>query len=139
MNAFWWSLVTACIWGLVPLIEKVGLGRAEPVTGVFARSVGVLIGVVVLGALWSPWQALGALGARSFGLLALGGFLASFVGQLAFYHALRTGHISAVTPLAGTYPLVAAVLGWWVLHEPLSAARLGGVAMIVAGVWLLGR
>ena len=139
MSALLWAMVTACIWGVVPLIEKWGLDRSDPVTGVFARSVGVFVGLAVFGLLWSPWQALGRLSARSFVLLALGGFLASFVGQLTFYHALKHGQLSQITPVAGTYPLVAALLGWWILREPFSVTRLLGAFLVVSGIWLLRR
>ena len=139
MTAVWWSLVTALIWGVVPLLEKLGLVHSQPTVGVFARSVGVLVGVVIFGLWWSPWKALGNLSARSFALLALGGFLASFVGQMAFYQALKSGTVSQVTPVAGAYPLVAALLGWVVLREPMTPGRLSGVALIILGVLLLRR
>ena len=139
MNAFWWAVLTACIWGVVPVIEKLGLHRSEPTVGVFARSVGVVIGMVILGIVWSPWKALGSLSTHSFALLALGGFLASVVGQLAFYHALKVGQLSQVTPLAGAYPLVAALLSWWWLREPMTPARLLGVLFVVSGIVLLRR
>ena len=139
MNAFGWALVAACIWGIVPLIEKVGLGNGNPVIAVFARTIGVMIGMVVVGWWFSPWKALADLSVRSFALLALGGFLASFIGQLAFYQALKAGRISQVTPLAGTYPLVASLLGWWILREPFTTMRLLGVVFIVLGVWFLRR
>ena len=139
MSAFWWAALTACIWGVVPLIEKLGLSRSDPTTGVFARSVGIVLGLVVFGLWWSPWKALGELPIRSFALLALGGFLASFLGQLAFYHALKLGQLSQVTPIAGAYPLVAAVLGWLLLREPMSPARLLGAVLVILGVTLLRR
>lgn len=139
MSPFLWALLTACIWGVVPLLEKLGLAGSEPTIGVFARSLGVVLGVVVLGLWWSPWKALGSLSAPSFALLALGGFLASFVGQMAFYHALKIGQLSQVTPVAGAYPLVAAMLSWWLLREPLSLTRVLGVLLIVSGVWFLRR
>ena len=139
MSAFGWAIVTACIWGIVPLMEKLGLGRSDPVTGVFARSFGVVAGLLIFGLWWSPWKAVFNLSVRSFLLLAAGGLLASFLGQLAFYHALKGGQVSQVTPLAGTYPLVAAVLGWWLLREPLSASRVVGVVLIVIGTLLLRR
>lgn len=139
MSAFVWALLTALIWGIVPVIEKLGLARSDPTIGVFARCIGVMIGFAVFGLLWSPWQALGQLSVRSFCLLALGGLLASVVGQLAFYQALKTSHVSWATPIAGTYPLIAAALGWWVLREPLTGARLLAVVLIVCGVVLLRR
>ena len=139
MTAFFWALVTACIWGVVPLIEKLGLAQSDPTIGVFARSFGVLGGIVAFGLWRSPWKALMGLSLRSFALLALGGFLASLVGQWTFYHALKTGRVSQMTPVAGAYPLVAAVLGWWILREPLTLARVAGVSCVVLGIALLRR
>ena len=137
MNAVLWAALAACIWGIAPLIEKLGLSGTPPVIGVFARSLGVVAAVLIFGALWSPWKALGEVSLRSFLLLAFGGFLASFVGQMAFYQALKHGPISQVTPVSGTYPLIAALLGWVILREPFTALRAIGVLLVVAGVSLL--
>ena len=137
MSAFLWAVLTAGIWGVVPLMEKIGLGNASPTLGVFVRSFGVVIGLVVFGALGSPWAALRTLHWSSIVLLAGGGLLASFIGQWAFYHALRSGAISQVTPVAGAYPLIAALLGWLLLHEPITLPRLLGVLCVSVGVWLL--
>jgi transporter family protein len=139
MTAFWWALLTAGIWGIVPLMEKLGLGQSPPLIGVMVRSVGVVIGLVGFVVLSPPWEALRTLRPSAILLLAGGGLLASFIGQLAFYHALRDGHISQVTPVAGAYPLVAALLGWWVLREPMTVSRVLGVLFVVAGVVLLRK
>ncbi len=140
MSAFLWALLTAIIWGIVPLMEKVGLsGSIAPHMGVMARSVGVVIGFLFFALLWSPWSALQNLSWKTWALLAGGGFLASFVGQMAFYQALKHGAVSQMTPVAGAYPLVAALLGWLVLREPLTLTRLLGVVLVVCGVILLRR
>ena len=139
MSAFLWAVVTACIWGVVPLMEKIGLGQAPATVGVMVRSLGVMAGLLVFGWVWSPWAALQSLRWSSILLLTSGGFLASFVGQLVFYQALRSGAISQVTPVAGAYPLVAALLGWIVLREPLTMTRGVGVVCVVIGVLLLRR
>ncbi len=139
MSAFLWAVVTACIWGVVPLMEKVGLGGASPAAGVIVRSIGVVVGLLVFSWVWSPWASLRAMSWPSILLLAAGGLLASFVGQFAFYHALKSGTVSQVTPVAGAYPLVAALLGWVVLREPLTISRVLGVACVVAGVLLLRK
>ncbi len=139
MSAFWWALLTAGIWGVVPLMEKIGLAGGSPAVAVVVRSFGVVAGLLVFGWTLAPVAALRSLSWFSVALLMGGGFLASFVGQFAFYHALRSGAVSQVTPVAGAYPLVAALLGWWVLREPLTLSRLLGVACVVAGVLLLRR
>ena len=70
-------------------------------------------------------------------LLMASGLLASFIGQLAFYKALKAGSLSQVVPVSGAYPLIAALLGWLVLHEPLTLSRGAGVLCVVLGVWFL--
>ncbi len=139
MSAFLWALLTACIWGVVPLMEKIGLGSASPTTGVVVRSLGVVVGLVVMTLIASPWGAIRSLSWPAILLLAGGGLLASFVGQMAFYRALKSGALSQVTPVAGAYPLVAALLGWSVLREPLTVSRLLGVGCVVVGVILLRK
>lgn len=138
-TAFWWAALTALIWGVVPILEKLGLKHAEPTVGLFARSAGVAFGALIFACLWSPWKALAAVPIGSFALLALGGFLASFVGQWAFYHALKVGDISQVTPVSGAYPLVAAILAWTIFREPITITRVVGVLLIVTGALLLKR
>ena len=138
MSAFLWAVVTACIWGVVPLMEKTALsGGVAPFTGVMVRSLGVVAGLLAFSFSWSPWTVLRAMDWRTILLLAGGGFLASFVGQAAFYRALKSGALSQVTPVAGAYPLVAALLGWLWLREPITAPRLLGLALVISGVWLL--
>jgi len=139
MTAFFWALLTAGIWGVVPLMEKLGLANVPPTIGLIVRSAGVIIGFVIFSVVWSPWGAIRMLPWSSIVLLAGGGFLASFVGQLAFYQALKSGAISQLTPVAGAYPLVAALLGWWVLREPITITRALGVGCVVLGVALLRK
>ena len=139
MNALLWAVLTACIWGIVPLMEKVGLRGVSPLVGVIVRSWGVVIGLLLFGWMWGPWSAIRSLSWPSMLLLAGGGLLASFIGQAAFYHALTSGSVSQVTPVAGAYPLVAALLGWTVLREPLTVSRVIGVVCVVVGVILLRK
>lgn len=139
MSAFLWAMVTAGIWGIVPLMEKIGVRNASPPGAVMVRSLGVVIGFLLCSGVWSPWATLRTIGWRSALLLAGGGLIASFIGQMAFYRALQAGPISQVTPVAGAYPLVAALLGWWVLREPLTLPRVAGMMCVIVGVLLLRK
>ena len=139
MTAFGWAVLTAMMWGVVPLMEKVGLGTSPPAAGVAVRSFGILAGLLVWSLISPPWSAIASMRIGSILLLAGGGLLASFLGQMVFYQALKLGAISQVTPVAGAYPLVTALLGWLVLREPLTASRLLGVVCVVAGLVLLRK
>lgn len=76
-----------------------------------------------------PWQA--------WALAALAGFV-----ELMYFHALsnayQRGEISAVYPVArGTAPLLAAFVGLVALNEHLTTIQLVGVAVLIAGIWLV--
>jgi drug/metabolite transporter (DMT)-like permease len=41
--------------------------------------------------------------------------------------------------IGSTGPLITILLGWWLLHEPVSFAQLGGMLLVAAGVMLIGK
>lgn len=71
-------------------------------------------------------------------LLVGSGLLAGFGGVLFFYLALNAGEIGVVKPIAFTLaPALAAVLGWIVLHEAMTARKAAGLACVILGIILL--
>jgi len=139
MNAFYFALMTAVVWGIVPILEKMGVTRiVAPLAGIIIRSYGVIIGMCVL-AIFSKDAFRIALKANppTIFLLALSGFMASILGQIFFYNALKVGEASKVVPIAGTYPLVSFLLGIIFLGESLTAAKAGGVIFVILGLFLL--
>ncbi len=137
MDAFWWAVLTACIWGIVPILEKLGLAKIEPFTALFYRSFGVLLGIILLGLFVVKPEQMKAVDLRSVALLIVAGFLASVVAQVTFYHALKIGPVSRVVPISGTYPLIAFFLGVLIFREAVTPAKLMGVLLVVSGIWLL--
>lgn len=71
--------------------------------------------------------------------LTLGsGLIAGAAGMLCFYIALHFGEVSRIKPIAFTLaPMVAVLLGVFVLQEPMSLRKGIGVAAILLGVLLL--
>lgn len=58
--------------------------------------------------------------------------------MLCFYGALHLGPILRLKPIAFTVaPVVAVLLGWVILGEPMSARKVIAIAMVVGGVVLL--
>ena len=138
MSWFFWSLLTALTWGCVPALEKLGLARMDPTVGLIYRCLGVVIGLVPLLVFqWSGFRAtLQELPAGIAYLLA-GGFLASVVGQIFFYHALKTGEVSRVVIIAGAYPVISFILGIIFLGEKMTLIKSLGVGFVLLGVILL--
>ena len=138
MAAYIYAILTAVVWGCVPMIEKMGLMKIPPMVGLFYRCMGVIVGIILL-LLLKGRDIRHSLADLHAGMLFLviGGFLASVVGQLLFYHALKEGEASRVVPLAAAYPLVSFLLGVIILNEKVTLAKAGGILCILAGVLLL--
>ena len=132
-----WAISAAAIWGIVPLLEKLGLVTAKPLAGLFYRCVGVVVGFVWLAAFMVKPQELKSVDGRSIVLLMLAGLLASVVAQIAFYNGLKLGEVSRVVPISGSYPFIAFLLGIFFLGESVNLMKIGGVLLILAGIWLL--
>ena len=137
MSAFFWAILTACLWGVVPVIEKMGLSKAQPFTALFYRSLGVVFGFLILGFFIVKPGEIRSVEPRSALFLIVAGFVASFLAQIAFYHGLKIGDVSRVVPVAGAYPLISFILGVALLGETITFSKASGMLLIVSGAWLL--
>lgn len=70
-------------------------------------------------------------------LLAAAGGLCFVLYHIANGQAYRDGDLSLVYPLSQTSMLYVPVWGFFLLGERISAAGLGGIALVVLGVWCL--
>lgn len=138
MKPFLWAILAAMTWGFAPILEKLGLMKIDAFVGLFYRSLGVVVGAILLGAfqlatIKTTWLDLSS----NWIYLVGGGFLASIVGQIFFYNALKTGQASQVVPVAASYPLISFVLGVIFLGETVTLAKLTGLVLIILGVFFL--
>lgn len=137
MTAFKWAIMTACIWGVVPILEKIGIGKVTPYVGLFYRCIGVMLGMILLGIYLVKPHEFKTIDAKSLFFLIAAGFLANFVGQLLFFHGLKAGQVSTFVPIAGSFPLVSFILGVVLLGEAITPMKVGGAALIILGIWAL--
>ncbi len=137
MNAFEYALCAAFIWGIVPILEKIGLSKIDPLVGLFYRSFGVILGGVILGAFFLKGDQIRNVDLKTVSILLLSGFLASFVAQIFFYNGLKVGEVSRIVPIAGSFPLITFVLGVLIFGESITLSKVVGLICIVAGVWFL--
>lgn len=137
MNALAWAVLAACIWGVVPILEKQGLVKVSPFAGLFYRSMGVIIGLFFLTPFLIITKELKPADMRSAILLIISGLLASFAAQICFYNGLKYGEVSRIVPIAGSFPLIAFMLGLVFLGESISVMKVSGCALIISGIWML--
>jgi transporter family protein len=138
MSAFTLALLAALVWGAAAFCEKKGLGGTDPLTGLWVRSLGVTLGgLVVTFAIPDLGGRLAAMGWRTGAWLLGGGLLASIIGQIFFYRALKMGDIGRVATVGGSWPLVAFLLSVAFLGEPPTLRKALGVALVIAGLSFL--
>ncbi len=138
MKSYYFALLTALLWGIVPVFEKIGLARLTPAAGIFVRCLAVSAGSLIL-FIFKP-DIITELSKTPFKYVALiiaGGFTANFMGQFLFYNALKNGDVSRVVPVAGIYPLISFLLGILILGEKLTIMKSVGIGCVMLGIFLL--
>jgi bacterial/archaeal transporter family protein len=76
--------------------------------------------------------------AANVGWLVLSGTLAA-VSWIFYYKAIQVGEVATVALIDKGSVAVAILLAFLVLREPITAAKLAGGAMMVAGLFVVAR
>lgn len=58
-------------------------------------------------------------------------------GTVVLYWLLRDAPASIVIPISALYPVVTALLAFFILHEELTLVRIAGIGLAVVAIWLL--
>ena len=103
-----------------------------------AATYGTLVALPVVAVIWF-WQ-----GRPGMPLVAWPVVISSAVLELLYFIALTSayerGDLSVVYPIArGTAPLLAVLVGLLLLRERVGGWALGGVVLLLAGIWLIRR
>ena len=130
-------IVTALLWGITPIIEKIGLAKVDPLIGVTIRSAIVTVGLFILTFVLGKGKALMEVDGKGFLLFGTSGLMAGLLGMWTYYTALRMEATSKIVPIAASYPLVTALLSILVLREGVTLPRVIGTALIVVGIWFV--
>jgi len=132
-------LVAVATWALYTILSKRLLTRYPPlyVTG-FSLAAGFLFFVPVglPAALRQDYAAVTRAGLASLLYLAL---LTSVLGYLIWNWGLSKLEASKVSVVSNLQPIIAAMLGWAFLGEPVTARFALGAALAMAGVFLTER
>ena len=130
-------LITAFLWGATPILEKIGLSKVDPITGVTIRSIAVTLALIIYVLLAGKVKQILQADAKTVVIFSITGIMAGFLGMITYFVALKRGDTSQVVPIAAAYPLVAAILSVIILGENVTLLRLAGTVLIIAGIWLV--
>lgn len=130
-------LLTAIFWGTTPVIEKIGLSKAQPLTGVTIRSMAVVIALFSFLLFSGKLKETLTVDLKTIVVFSVSGILAGLLGMITYFAALKAGATSEIVPIAATYPLVTAILSVLILGEQITLFRVIGTILIVIGIWLV--
>ncbi len=130
-------LITAFLWGTTPVLEKIGLGSADPLTGVTIRSIAVTVALVIYLVLAGKAKQVFQADFKTWVIFSVTGLMAGLLGMLTYFIALKRGATSQIVPIAAAYPLVTVILSVLILGEHVTFLRLIGTILIVVGIWFV--
>lgn len=137
MSVFSLSLLTLLFWGVAPLFEKATLNTVSPIPALAIRA--VLMALTYTGLVFATgtWPEIVRLDGRSLLYIVLSALCGGIIGLLLYFHALKIGEANVVIPITASYPLVTALLAMLFLGESVTASRLVGAGLIVAGIYFI--
>lgn len=111
----------------------------DPFVSTVWQMAGGAAGLILGGTVRGEWSGLDLAGVDASGVLALAYLVVfgSLLAYTAYYWLLRQAPISLVSTYAYVNPVVAVLLGWLVLSEPVTPAVLVGGGLAVLGVVLV--
>ena len=134
-------LICACFgmacWGLAPIFGKLGLQGVNPVTAISLRT--LLAAIMVLG--WVTctrgYNDFTNVPATFWVYIIIEALLATLVGDLAYFAALKYGNVNQVSLIMSCAPVVTMLASFFFLGEFASYRQILGALLISVGLALV--
>lgn len=131
------ALAAALGWAGTTVLARY-ISRAIPALWYNAIRVGIGALALLIASPWTlGWVDLASVSIAAYSLLFISVLTGFAVGDTAFFEAMRRIGVARAAPVAGSHPLVTAVLAVIFLGEPVTLTLLLGVVVIGVGVWLI--
>ena len=134
---FQWALLSAVFAAMTAILAKIGLAGIDSDFATLVRTVVILVALAVFVLLTGKWSNPLALEPKPLLFLTLSG-LATGASWVCYFRALKTGDASKVAPVDKLSLLLVAIFAVVFLKERLNLREWLGVALVGAGVILLG-
>ncbi len=129
----WYALLGIFWWGLWGFLSKIGSAAASPLQMQILFTLGML--PVAVGMLFQMrWKLDRNRGGVTYGTLS---GIATGMGTLGYYAALREQNASVVTPVTGLFPVLTVILAFVVLRERLNKVQMGGMLLALVSIVVL--
>lgn len=131
------AVIGMICWGVAPVFVKIGLKDINPLVGLSIRTF-FTAGVI---ALWMIINGsiveLKNIPLKTFVLLAIEATLATLIGDLCYFSAVKRGSVSVVTLIMSSSPLVTVLCSVLLLGEKITVWRIVGACFIIMGITMI--
>jgi transporter family protein len=133
-----YALAAGILWGIGPLLLKKGMTVSNVSAATLIEQYTAVLTVALLAAL-NGEVSIYALDAAAFWSFTAAGALGASFGKIFYYKAIDKIGASKSTSIKNSSPILTVVLAFVLLGEELTFAVLAGVALIVAGIFIISR
>lgn len=136
-NPWFLGLMGAFCWGVAPIFGKLGLRGIDPIDGLIARTL-VTMSVILVWAFGAGrLGAVAAISPKAWLYLALEALLATLVGDLFYFLALKHGTAGVAAIALSVSPVVTVGLASLFLHEGYTILQTLGALLVASGILLV--
>lgn len=133
-----YALLSMAFAGFTSVIAKLGLAGISGDLGLAVRTCFVFVFVLMFAAAVVPPAELRSLNLKNLLWLGLSGVTTA--GSWVFYYkAIKLGQVSTVALIDKGSVVIALLLAWVLLGEPLTPPKLVGGALMVGGLFIIAR
>ncbi len=140
---FWIAIFGMICWGIAPIFAKIGLHNLDPLPGLIIRTLissFLMLSFIGFRGLMGFNEALNQIAdvpIKTWLLIAIEALLATLVGDLAYYAAIKKGNVSVVTVIMSSSPLVTMLVSTVFLGEEITVTRIMGAMLVIAGIMII--
>lgn len=124
-------------WGVSPIFAKLGLRDINPLTGLAVRTIFTAIVITIWMCLNGSIVELKSISTKTLFLIVAEATLATLIGDLAYFAALKKGSASIVMLIMACSPIVTILCSVFFLNEKLSLNNIIGGILIIIGIFLV--
>ena len=131
------AFIGMILWGVSPLFAKVGLKDINPLVGLCIRTLFSAFVILICMFFNGSIVQLKGIPFRTTVLLFIEAVLATVIGDLAYFAALKRGSPSIVMLIMACSPLITVLFSFIIFHEKLTLTNILGAFLIILGVYLV--
>ncbi len=136
------SIVAVFFWGVAAVVDKLAFNsmpEMSPVTAQWIRFMVATMSLAVIGAFRNTFTEIRTVSAKAYMYLIIGALGGLALGSAAYFYALKHGEASTVVVFTSGYPVIMVFLAVPFLKEKMSWQKLGGMALVVAGLLIVSN